>query len=399
MRKVTPGRAAASVLLVGLDNDALGMVKETLAAEAVLPNNSISYGEAPDQVRRNKPDVVIIGFSSKKDDALNLAQVLIKEGTKSTLIALSKESDAQSVLSAMRTGFKEFVVLPGDATRLRQVCHQAAFSPDDDEDKGTVIALIGAKGGVGVTTIITQLAAELAGIHRVLAIDLDLGMGDLSSMFDVNPKDTIADLLTRADRIDERVLAASVDVHRTKVHILATPADVDNIGEVNPDDLYAIINASAKAYQFVLIDCGTYINTAVQMAVQAADVVVVVTNPEVVAIRDAFRRLKMLERNQVDKERIKLVVNRWRKGAYVTLEVIGQNLNTTVAAVVADDPVTIGDAVNKGKLAREINKKADVVRDISNLVAVLTEDGGAPPPSDDQGGSVGGFFSNLFGRG
>ena len=76
--------------------------------------------------------------------------------------------------------FKEFVVLPDDANRLRSTVHEAAFKQGTDEEKGRVVTVTGAKGGVGTTTLAVHLAAELAGIHRVLLLDLDFGIGDVA---------------------------------------------------------------------------------------------------------------------------------------------------------------------------------------------------------------------------
>lgn len=400
MRNIGKGSGAATVVLVGLDAENMGLVRETLAAEAVLPNQSVSFGDATSVVIRTRPDVVIVGYSRSIDAALELAQQLQREMPGLIMVALSESSDANAILGAMRAGYKEFVVLPDDAERLRKSVHEAAYAPADEEEKGLVIALNGAKGGVGNSTLAIHLAAELAAIHRVLLIDLDFGMGDVASMMDLTARDSIADLLPRADRIDERSLTGSAAVHRSKVHVLTTPDDMEAIGEVRADDVYSIINAAAQAYQFVIIDAGTYYDEGVLMALNVADIIVLITTPDVTAVRDAFRRVKTLQVLGIDKERIKLVVNRWHKGAYVSLNDIRQNLKLPIAATVADDARHIEQAVNEGKLVREVNKKSDAARDISHLVAVLTEDpedADADPGEDSSG--VGSFFKGLFGRG
>ncbi len=146
----------------------MGLVRETLAAEAVLPNAPVGFGDAIGVVKRTRPDVVLVGYSRAIDAALELAEALKREHSTCTLVALADQSDAEAILAAMRCGYKEFVVLPDDATRLRQVVHDAAYEPAEEEDKGLVVALTGAKGGVGTTCVATHLAAELAAIHRVL---------------------------------------------------------------------------------------------------------------------------------------------------------------------------------------------------------------------------------------
>lgn len=400
MRNIGRSGGAASVVLVGLDNDQMGLVRETLAAEAALPNASVGFGEALDIVDRIRPDVVIVGYTDHIEQALALADTLNREMDGITLVALAKQSDASAILAAMRVGYKEFVVLPDDATRLRQVVHDAAFRPSSDEDKGMVVAVTGAKGGVGSTVLATHLAAELAAIHRVLIMDLDMGMGDVASMLDLATRDSLADLLPRADRIDERSLTGSAAVHRTKVHAITMPEDMDSLGPVRADDLYSIINAAADAYQFVVLDCGTYYDEAVTLALNVADTIVLVTTPDVTSVRDAFRRIKSFKQLGLEpKERVRLVVNRWHKNAYVSLPDIQQNLGLSVAATVAEDARHVEQAINEGKLVREINKKSEAARDIAALVAVLTAepDDDSPVKADEESTGVGGFFASLFG--
>jgi pilus assembly protein CpaE len=378
----------------------MGLVRETLAAEAVLPNSSISFGDAIGVVKRTRPDVVIVGYSRAIDASLALAEALRKDAASSTLVALSDRSSADAILSAMRAGYKEFVVLPDDASRLRQVVHAAAHAPDDDDEKGHVVALTGAKGGVGNTLVATHLAVELAAIHRVLLIDLDFGMGDVASMTDLTVRDSIAELLPRADRIDERSLTGSVIVHKTKVHVLACPNEMETLGEVRADDVYAIVNAAARAYQFVIIDCGTYYDEGVGIALNVADTVMLVVTPDVTSVRDAYRRVKMLGALGVERDRIRLIVNRWTPTAYVSLPDIRSNLGLPIAATIADEPKVVDQATNEGKILRELEPKSLAARDLAKLVAILAED---PEDLEARNKEItkksGGFFSSLFGRG
>jgi pilus assembly protein CpaE len=403
VRNIGKSSGAASVVLVGLDAEAMGMVRETLAAEALLPSNSTLFGDAVPQIERAKPDVVIVGYTRAVDASLALAEELRRTHPQLTMVALADGPDSVAILAAMRAGFKEFVVLPTDAGRLRQTVHEAAYRQATDEEKGRVVAVTGAKGGVGTTTIAVHLAAELAGIHRVLLIDLDFGIGDVAPMMDLTSRDSIVDLIARSDRMDERVLTSAVVVHRTKVNVLTTPDDMDSVGHIKADEIFSVINTAARAYQWVILDCGTYYDEAVSLGLNVADLIVLVTTPDVTSVRDAFRRLRSLAVLGIEKERVRLVVNRWHKAAYVGKKDIAQNLGIPVAATIADDPRHVEQAVNEGKIIREVNRRCDTARDIANLVAVLTDD-----PDDSRGGSSGntggggeqssGWLSGLFGR-
>ncbi len=397
MRNIGRSSGAAQVVLIGLDNEGMGLVREALAAEAALPPASVSFGDALVVIERARPDVVIVGYNRAVDAALQLADELRRNMPGVVLIALADAPDSGAILGAMRAGYKEFVVLPADSNRLRQTVRGAASSQADEEERGRVVAVVGSKGGVGVTTLAVHLAAELAAIHRVLLVDLDLGMGDAAPMMDLQTRDSIGELLSRADRMDERVLTSAVVVHKSKVNVLTTPDDMQSIGEVRADDLYSILSIAAKAYQWVIIDCGTFHNDPVVLAMQVSDTIMLVTTPDVMSVRDAFRRLRSLTALGVEKERVRLVVNRWHKAAYVSRKDIQTNLGIPVAATVADDPRHVEQAVNEGKLIRDVNRRCDAARDIANLVALLTEDGPAQMDAKEGEGS-GGWLSGLFGR-
>lgn len=383
-------------MLVGLNNESVGMVKEVLAAEAVLPQSSLPFGDALVEARHSRPDATIVSLGEAQDAALEFGQQLHREFPDMTLIAMARASDAQAILAAMRVGYKEFVTLPDDAQRLRDAVHASTASAGSEE-KGLVIATVGSKGGVGVTTITTHLAAELAAIHRVTLLDLDFSMGDAASILDVTIKDSIVDVLSRSDRLDERSYTASIATHRSKVHVLAQPNTVDSLTEADPDDVFNVINVAAAGYQYVLLDVGSQVTPATGLALQVADIILLVTTPDVIAVRDAFRRLKLLQAMGVEKDRVRLIVNRHRPKTFVSLSDIQTNLGLQVSATVAEDAKTVEQATNEGKLIREVNRKSDTARNIASLVALLTEDQEDAEPLGDPP-SKGGLFG-WFGRG
>jgi len=406
VRSIGNNHGAASVLLVGLDAQGMGLVREVLAAEAALPPNALTFAEALPAARRAKPDVLIVAYGKEADQALALAQAASRDLPGTTIIALSTKSSAEAILSAMRAGFKEFVVLPDDAARLRQSvrdARSAAGGEDDDidADKGKVIAFAGAKGGVGTTTICANVAAELTGLARVLIIDLDLMSGDVGSVLDVQSKDTLAEVVARLDRLDERTLSASCAVHRTKLHALLTPDDPTQLEGLNADAVLQIIDTAARAYQFVLLDCGTHLDEAVGVALNVADFVVLVTTPDVLSVRDAFRRVKTWANLGVDKRRVRLVVNQWSKAAFLQLADIRQNLGLEIAATISEDRRIVDLALNEGKLIRELGRKTEVLKDLSAIVGLITEDASAvedaPKPAAPEKKT--GFLTSLFGRG
>ena len=226
------------------------------------------------------------------DASLALAEEIRRIHPNLTLVALADGPDSVAILAAMRAGFKEFVVLPNDAVWLRQTVHEAAYRQTTDDEKGRVVAVAGLKGGVGTTTIAVHLAAELAGIHRVLLIDLDFGIGDVAPMMDLTSRDSIGylrcargpDGRARADERGGRPPHQGERPHHPRRH---------GLGRAHQGRRdFNVISTAARAYQWVILDCGTYYDEAVSLGLNVADLIVLVTTPDVTSVPDAFRRLR-----------------------------------------------------------------------------------------------------------
>lgn len=399
MRAEGTPNSTASVGLVAIGGELMKQIRSTLSAEAVLPEESVSFKEGLEHLVRTMPNVALIGLDEDTEAAVSFAKLMREEAPAITLIAVASLRDADLILTAMRVGFAEFVALPDDAETLREAVSKAAVSRSDDVGTAMVVTLVGAKGGVGTTLLAAHLAAELAGIHRVLCIDLDFSKGDLAAVMDVNAQENIADLLPRAANVDERMLLAHTLVHGSKVHLLCQPDDVDRIEAVEPDDLFNVINAAAQGYQYVIIDAGSNIDDTNDVAVRVADHVLLVSTPDVVSVRDAHRRYRSLMTRNVDRANVKVVLNRMTKQPYLTPEQIETNLGVKVVGMVPDDPKRVDQAVNEGKLLRELYPRAEVIVEIGKLVGLLSDEAVASDgATTTKSGKSGGIFSRFFSR-
>ncbi|WP_405790397.1 AAA family ATPase [Streptomyces sp. NBC_00029] len=179
---------------------------------------------------------------------------------------------------------------------------------------GRVVTVTGAKGGVGTTFAAVQFAlAAAASGRRTALVDLDLQAGDVGSYLDVQFRRSVADLAGIQD-ISPRVLQDAVYDDASGLALLLAPADGERGEEVDERAARHIVGALRSRYELVVIDCGTQVTGANAAAVEMADVAVLVTTPDVVAVRAAKRMVRMWERLQVRKaEDTAMVVNRWSK--------------------------------------------------------------------------------------
>lgn len=373
MQHTPPRHSSATVLLVGVNAQGAGQIRECLAGDAAIPNDNAHPYEASEAVRRYRPQVVIVGFDADPDAALQVGSTLQVEYPHLILIAHATMAQPERIRAAMRAGFRDFVVLPEDAALLRRTVREAPSDSVAASDQGQVIAVIGAKGGVGSTFVTVNLGAELAPVNRVCAVDLDFSMGDVAGMLDMEPASHMADLLNNLSRLDERMLAGSVGVHPSGLHVLAQPMELVENEFLRGEDVLRVLSAAADAYQYLLVDCGGRVDEATRTASTVADLILLVCSPDVPSVKNAWRRLHLLERQGVDLTRVRLIVNRWDRNPPLSAADIESNLGTRIAGTIANEPARCQHAVNVGSLLRDVDKRCQAARDLSALVALITD--------------------------
>ncbi|MET8168448.1 AAA family ATPase [Streptomyces sp. NPDC005329] len=198
---------------------------------------------------------------------------------------------------------------------------------------GTVITVSGAKGGVGATLTAVQLALAAQASGRPTAlVDLDLQSGDVASYLDVQFRRSVVDLAAIAD-ISPRILAEAVFRHETGVALLLAPAEGERGEEVTDRAARQIIGALRSRYEVVVVDCGAQLSGAGAAAVELAERALLVTTPDVVAVRGAKRTVRMWDRLQIRKaEETTVVVNRHTRSTEIQPPLIQKITGTAIAA-------------------------------------------------------------------
>ncbi|MFF3876962.1 CpaE family protein [Streptomyces sp. NPDC001978] len=197
---------------------------------------------------------------------------------------------------------------------------------------GTLVTVSGAKGGVGATLTAVQLAlaAQASGRGTAL-VDLDLQTGDIASYLDIQFRRSVVDLATISD-ITPRVLADAVFRHDTGLALLLAPGEGERGEEVTDRAARQILGALRSRYEVVVVDCGAQLSGAGATAVELADTALLLTTPDVVAVRAAKRTVRMWDRLQIRKaEETTVVVNRHTRGTEIQPQLIQRITGTALA--------------------------------------------------------------------
>ncbi|MET9443974.1 AAA family ATPase [Streptomyces sp. NPDC006610] len=330
------------------------------------------------------PEVVVVHERIGPVPALELIREVALRFPAVGVILVTSDASPGLFQAAMDSGARGLVSLPLGyeelATRVQAVTqwsvgvrrhlgHGGDVVPGAG---GTVVTVSGAKGGVGATLAAIQLALASQASGRATAlVDMDLQTGDVASYLDVQFRRSVADLAGITD-ISPRVLADAVFRHDTGLALLLAPGDGERGEEVTDRAARQIVSALRSRYETVVIDCGAQLSGAGAAAVEMADTALLVTTPDVVAVRGAKRTVRMWDRLQIRKaEETTVVVNRHTRGAEIQPPLIRRITGTAVAATTVPAHFKeLQPAVDAGRL-HELDGRSTVRQALWGLAAEL----------------------------
>lgn len=330
------------------------------------------------------PEVVVVHERIGPVPALELIREVALRFPAVGVILVTSDASPGLFQAAMDYGARGLVALPLSyeelASRVQAVAHWSVgvrrhLGAGGDVFTGvggTVVTVSGAKGGTGTTLTAIQLAlaAQASGRSTAL-VDMDLQTGDIASYLDVQFRRSVVDLAAITD-ISPRVLADAVFRHDTGLALLLAPAEGERGEDVTDRAARQIVSALRSRYEVVVIDCGAQLGGAGAAAVEMADRALLITTPDVVAVRGAKRAVRMWDRLQIRKaEETTVVVNRHSRATEIQPPLIQKITGTAVAAtVVPANFKELQSVVDAGRI-HELENKSSVKQALWGLAGEL----------------------------
>jgi pilus assembly protein CpaE len=334
--------------------------------------------DEPDDVaralRRHDVDVVVLHDALGTTPVLTLAREIAAGFPEVGLVLIAAEESPELLRAAMQAGLRDVVSLPLALERLEAGVRAAAQWSRSVRDRvsgeesaasglgGQLITVAGAKGGVGTTTVAVQLA--LAAVRSapgrpVCLVDFDLQTGDLRVMLDTPPRRSIADLVDVAAEITVRHLQETLYSHRAGVRLLLSPDEGWRAEDVTPEVARNVLDAVRSRHALTIVDVGSTLSETTLAAVEAATSFVVVTTPDILALRGVRRLKDLLARVQArESDDTVVLLNRTSRKLEVQPEVARRVVGGTVAqtTIPADFPA-FEPVVNTGAPERLTDQK------------------------------------------
>jgi pilus assembly protein CpaE len=213
-----------------------------------------------------------------------------------------------------------------------------------------IVTFLGTKGGTGTTTLAVNSAADVRRYTNrpTLVVDVKTGPGDVAVFLGLRPRYNLVDLIDQLGWSDNTLAARFVTEHASGLHVVAA---ADAFGRPDSHDAEAVdetLRGFASLYDFVFVDAGSTLNVATAAALNVADIVVLVANPDVPCLRNLQRYGDALKLAGVAPEKVRIALNRTSDTGAMSVSQIEKVLSRTIDYQIASDYRTVAAAVNTG---------------------------------------------------
>jgi pilus assembly protein CpaE len=258
-------------------------------------------------------------------------------------------STSKLVLRALRAGAADYVDQADLEAELQSALRHAADGANGGAAAGRLIAVMAPSGGSGSSTLATNIAAALAREHQKIAlVDLNLEFGDLAALLDLKPVYTLAELTQDVARMDRVLLERTLVRHSSGVHLLAPPRTFADVSFVTPEGVEQALNLARAMFPYVVVDLEHGYRDMQSRALRQADIMLLVIRLEFAALRNARKTLDHLDHLGINKDRVRLVVNRYGQPKEVPAAKAEEALGAKIFHFVPDDPRAVIRANNNG---------------------------------------------------
>ncbi len=332
------------VAIIDQDLNSRSDIDKLLASAGFSVAGEAGYGiEAVTLAKASEPDVVVIAIEEPIIRALQTVEALKDLLPNAAIIGYSTIRDPQGMRKAVLAGVNDYILAPVKEeeivnsiyTVLAQEERRRARIAGDTEDlvaAGTVITVFGAKGGIGKTTISTNLATAIVQKtnQSAVLVDLDTRFGDVGILMDIPVERSIADLAVREDDITREMVQECLYLHNSGVYILPAPIRPTDWRNVHAGHIERIVNVLTQTYDYVILDTPGTFNDIVARALEMASMVVLVATVDMASLKDTLLAVDMLRSWNFPQEKIKLVINATNEASNVQPQEVKRMLGRDV---------------------------------------------------------------------
>jgi len=345
------------------------------------------------------PNVVILESENRNEDILNALDQLANycdAGTR--VIVVGRVNDVALYRELVRRGVSDYLISPVDVLQIvRAVC--GLFSAPDAKPVGRIVAVVGAKGGVGASTIAHNVAFSIARDLMLDSVvtDLDLAFGTAGLDFNQDPAQGIAEAVFSPDRIDtafiDRLLAKCTE----HLNLLAAPATLDRVYDFGADAFEAIFDSLRATVPCVVLDVPHQWTGWTKQTLVGADDILIVAAPDLADLRNTKNIYDFLKAARPNDRHPRYCLNLVGipKRPEIKAADFAKALDDEAMAIIPFEPQLFGAAANNGQMIAEISAGHRTAEMFRQLAQHLT---GRSEPKKQRSGLLSPLLEKLLQR-
>jgi len=359
-----------------------------------------------DVVAQTSPDIGLVAIDSDPQKALDLVTRLGAASPDCAVLVVSSSSEGGLILQALRAGAKEFLAQPvriDDLLAALGRISERRFGRGENRPRGSqVIAVAGAIGGVGTTSLAVNLGCILAKDpqNSVALIDLDLCLGDADVFLDTIPDYTLVDVAQNVTRLDFSLLKRSLTKHASGLYLLPRPVQLEDISLITPDDMQRVIGLLKATFTHLVLDLSKGYTAIDMIALEMANDILLTTQLDLPCLRNVVRLMMSFGNMEGMAEKVKIIVNRvGLDSGQITLKKAEETIGKEIFWQLPNDYRTMIEARNNGVPLIESAPKTAVTQSLVALAKALSGEQATKTPETAEKGGIGGLLKRWSGKG
>ena len=356
-----------------------------------------AYGQS------STPDVLVLETEGYRDQVLSeLSQLAEVCDPNTKVILIGHVNDVILYRELIRQGLSEYLVAPLHQLQVIDAI-SSLFSDPKADPIGRIVAFVGAKGGVGSSTIAHNIAAIASGEFEVdtIVTDLDLAFGTAGLNFNQDPAQGLFEALGSSDRIDSTMIERLLTKCSNRLSLLTSPAQVEKALSVETDALDPIIEAVRSAAPLIVLDVPSIWAPWTKHVLTTADDVIITSTPDLAALRNTKNIFDFLTAARLNDKAPLIVLNQVGvpKRPEIPVAEFAKAIGAEPIAVIPFDSRVFGTAASNGQMVGEVDAKSKAAELIHELARLLTGKQPAPASNGSKSGdSILAKLLPMFGK-
>lgn len=295
------------------------------------------------------------------------------------ILAVSETPTVDFIIKVMRAGAKEVISSPIIKSEffdvLKRVSEQLG-GEYQNLNKCRMITVFSNKGGIGKTSVASNLALELAKTTKenVALIDLNFQLGDITTFMDLKPSFNISYMLKNLDKINKDFLLNTLEKYKnTSLYVLADPPYFKQADDISTKQVAKLFEILKESFSYIVVDTDANFDGKTITALDNSDLLFLVTCINLPALRNCQRCLDLFEKLGYSDEKVQILVNRYMENDEIKAEDAEKVLNKDIYWKIPNNYFTMMAAINKGVLVSEINASSNVAQSYKELAIHVSD--------------------------